>query len=397
MFVSMSSNPPVKRDAPLRVGYAVAWNRDPKTTWSHIPWSLRQAFLRQSGTRLSDIPLTMSSWRKTVLKAWHIARYQGRWMSGWGHSPIVFRDHHASLLRSVSQTPLDVLLEIGDWGNAPLPSFVYQDYSYLHLEHDRAVQGYWSPHYDYHRDRMLRKRIDIQRRTIGRHAGIMTMSAWDARFMAESGLVHPDRIHVVPPGMNVEPVLPDPRDAEIEPNKEFRVIFVGRDRWRFVTSKAGDLVVDAVRTLQRGGRRVRLVIVGPTAVPGLERLPDWLTLVPNASFAQIQEELRRADVFCMPSRFEPFGMAFIEALGAGIPVIARNAFAMPEFIRHGDNGYLLSEHGTSDELASLIDATLGDMAMRARVIAQAPDVAAYYHWDRVAQDMHRIMKGATGL
>lgn len=391
----MSPTAAANPGSPLRVGYAVAWNRDPRTTWSHTPWSLRQALLRHAALNLTDIHLSMPSWRKLALKAWHITRYQGRWMSGWGHSPVAYRDHHASLLRSVANADLDVLLEIGDWGDAPLPSFVYQDYSYLHLEHDHARNGYWTPQYDYHSERMLRKRIDIQRRTIGTHRGIMTMSAWDARFMAASGLIDPDRIHVVPPGMNVDPMPLDPADADIDPSKEFRVVFVGRDPWRFIKPKAGDMVVEAVRKLHNGGRRIRLVIVGPAWLPMPDPLPSWLTLVPDASFDQVREELRQADVFCMPSRFEAFGMAFIEALGAGIPVIGRNAYAMPEFIKHGDNGYMLSEDGTIDELASLIDATLGNSAMRARVIAQAPAIAEYYTWDRAANDMYRIMRKAV--
>ncbi|MBU3741807.1 MAG: glycosyltransferase family 4 protein [Candidatus Kapabacteria bacterium] len=390
MFVAMPSATPARHNGPITLGYAVAWNRDPKTTWSHTPWSLREALRGHDGVQLEDIGLSMPSWLTLPLKVWHMTRYQGRWISGWGHSPKVYHHHHATLRRSAMRHRPDAILEIGDWGTASVPTFVYQDYSYLHLEEDTARNGYRTPQFDYHRERMLRARIDIQRRAIGGHAGIMSMSAWDADQLRRTGLVDPSRVHVVPPALNVS-VTPKHRLVEADASREHRVLFVGRDHWRFMTSKAGDVIIDAVAKLQQGSRRVRLVIVGPSRLPHMATLPPWITLMPEAPFDVVQQELQQADVFCMPSRFEAYGIAFIEALAAGVPVIGRNAFAMPEFIRHGDNGYLLSANGTADELATLIDAALDNVEMRARVIRQAPDVAAYYAWPRVARDMVDII------
>jgi len=390
MFVSMSSAPKDPSSAALRLAYAVAWNRDPRTTWSHTPWSLREAFLERSDTVVTDVHLTMPRWRKLMLKAWHVTRHQRRWISGWGHSPIVYRDYNASLRRQLDASTADAVLEIGDWGDAPVPSFVYQDYSYLHLEHDQARNGYWTPQFDYHSERMLRKRINVQRRTIGNHAGIMSMSAWDARQLIATGLVDAARVHVVPPAINVAPYA-QPNDQSGRPAGEQRILFVGRDPWRFVTVKAGDVLIDAVRRMRDGGRAARLVIVGPSWLPLPGDLPDWITLVPDATFDQVQHELRRADVLCMPSTFEAYGIAFLEALAAGVPVIGRDAFAMPEIIRHGDNGLLLSADGGALELAELLEQVLADSGFRDRAQAQAASVQEYYSWSRVANDMHRII------
>ncbi len=65
----------------------------------------------------------------------------------------------------------------------------------------------------------------------------------------------------------------------------------------------------------------------------------------------------------MPSRFEAFGIAFIEALAHGVPVIGRSAFAMPEIIRPGKNGALVHTDDPA-ELASAIMAVLDDPAVR---------------------------------
>lgn len=396
----MSSASKVPSSA-LRLAYAVAWNRDPRTTWSHTPWSLREALLQRQGTALTDVHLTMPTWRKLWLKGWHITRHQQRWISGWGHSPLVYRDYNASMRQQLSAATVDAVLEIGDWGDAQVPSFVYQDYSYLHLEEDVARNGYWTPQFDYHSERMLRKRIGLQRRTIGRHAGIMSMSAWDAQQLVSTGLVDPARVHVVPPAINVSaavqqrrPAQHDVRSEDTEATAERRVVFVGRDPWRFVTVKAGDVLIDAVRRVRDGGINARLVIVGPSWLPIPGDLPSWITLVPDATFRQVQQELERAAVLCMPSTFEAYGIAFLEALAAGIPVIGRNAFAMPEFIRHGDNGLLLSAAGGAQELAELLHQVLSDPTFQQRAQAQASSVRDRYSWDRVADDMVRII-GST--
>jgi len=50
--------------------------------------------------------------------------------------------------------------------------------------------------------------------------------------------------------------------------------------------------------------------------------------------------LRRADVFCMPGTAELQSIATMEAMAAGLPVIAANAMALPHLVHHGVNGYL---------------------------------------------------------
>jgi glycosyltransferase involved in cell wall biosynthesis len=50
--------------------------------------------------------------------------------------------------------------------------------------------------------------------------------------------------------------------------------------------------------------------------------------------------LRRGDVFCMPGTAELQSIATMEAMAAGLPVIAANAMALPHLVHHGVNGYL---------------------------------------------------------
>jgi glycosyltransferase involved in cell wall biosynthesis len=48
-----------------------------------------------------------------------------------------------------------------------------------------------------------------------------------------------------------------------------------------------------------------------------------------------------ANVLLLPSKAEGFGMAIVEAMSHGVPTIAVDSWAMPEIIRHGENGFLI--------------------------------------------------------
>jgi glycosyltransferase involved in cell wall biosynthesis len=93
----------------------------------------------------------------------------------------------------------------------------------------------------------------------------------------------------------------------------------------------------------------------------------------------------------MPSRFEGFGIALVEALSHGLPAIGRRAFAMPEIVRPGDNGDLVTSDDPT-ELADMVTRLLADDALFERVASQAAGVREYYSWDRAADDVIAVAK-----
>jgi glycosyltransferase involved in cell wall biosynthesis len=65
----------------------------------------------------------------------------------------------------------------------------------------------------------------------------------------------------------------------------------------------------------------------------------------------VETLLQHHDVFVLPSRREGFGLALVEAMAAGLPVVASNLQGPAEIITHGENG-LLFEPGNIDSLVS---------------------------------------------
>jgi glycosyltransferase involved in cell wall biosynthesis len=66
---------------------------------------------------------------------------------------------------------------------------------------------------------------------------------------------------------------------------------------------------------------------------------------------QIEEILAISDLFILPSDYESFGLAALEAMAAGVPVISTNAGGLPEININGKTGFL-SDVGNVKEMAA---------------------------------------------
>ena len=113
---------------------------------------------------------------------------------------------------------------------------------------------------------------------------------------------------------------------------------------------------------------VRIVGDGPespwlrtrSAALGLTRTVTFLGEVSRSALAA---EYARADCFCLPTVQEGFGLVFVEAMAAGLPVVAPRAAAVPEVVLDGLTGVLVSPR-QPDELAAALARLLLDDALR---------------------------------
>jgi glycosyltransferase involved in cell wall biosynthesis len=92
---------------------------------------------------------------------------------------------------------------------------------------------------------------------------------------------------------------------------------------------------------------------------------------------------RRAGIFCLPSVQEGFGIVFLEAMAAGLPIVATSAAAVPEVVPHGRAGALVPP-GDVPALAGALAELLDSPALRAAYGAYGREHVLRYDWDRVA-------------
>lgn len=100
----------------------------------------------------------------------------------------------------------------------------------------------------------------------------------------------------------------------------------------------------------------------------------------------------RADLFCLPSVQEGFGIVFLEAMAAGLPVVATTAAAIPEVVPHGEAG-LLAPPGDVPALAAALTTLLADPALRQRYGAFGREYVARFDWMRVAERFLDVTRG----
>ncbi|MGI9628374.1 MAG: glycosyltransferase family 4 protein, partial [Longimicrobiales bacterium] len=113
-----------------------------------------------------------------------------------------------------------------------------------------------------------------------------------------------------------------------------------------------------------------------------------------AGSRRMDEIYRSADVFCLASRFEPFGTSFVEAMAYELPCVGPNAWAVPEIIEHKRTG-LLFDPDSAASLAEALVRVLSDPTERLEMgKAGRERTLKRFTWPRIAD---KISAGLESL
>jgi N-acetyl-alpha-D-glucosaminyl L-malate synthase BshA len=138
--------------------------------------------------------------------------------------------------------------------------------------------------------------------------------------------------------------------------------------------KRVDRVVDVFARVA-AARPCRLLLVGDGPErPRIEARVRQLGLQEHVrlvgSSAHFEALLRECAAFVLPSETESFGLAALEALACGVPVVASDVGGLPEVVRHGETGFLLAPDDV-DGMAAAVLRALDDASLGARARADA--------------------------
>jgi glycosyltransferase involved in cell wall biosynthesis len=175
-----------------------------------------------------------------------------------------------------------------------------------------------------------------------------------------------ETVVVVPNGIAAPPAATDPPDRE---PGAMAVVAVGA----LIMQKGMDVLIEA--SVGASGWHVRIVGDGPH----LDQLRGHAaTTGASAELIGWSEEpmaeIRAADVFCLPSRWESFGYVVLEAMAIGRPVVGSDVDAVPELVQDGVTGVLVPAEDPA-ALRAALDALAADPARR-RALGQAATVRA---------------------
>ena len=176
--------------------------------------------------------------------------------------------------------------------------------------------------------------------------------------------------------------------------------------------KGSDTLMAAVAALSRSagrsggrsGRRPVLAVVGGhsfqdyreyrdrvlASLPGLGlRLDDDVVLLGTVPDAELPGWYAAADVLAFPSTKEGWGLAVLEAMSAGLPVVASDLPVFREYLRPGQDALMVPVDNAA-ALAAALSAVLDDAALAGRLRTAGYQVSARFTWDRTAAEHQRI-------
>ncbi|WP_152396964.1 glycosyltransferase family 4 protein [Paenibacillus guangzhouensis] len=118
-----------------------------------------------------------------------------------------------------------------------------------------------------------------------------------------------------------------------------------------------------------------------------KRIPQHVRFVPYVPYDQIARWFNISDVVVVPSsRNEAFGLVNVEAMAAGVPVIAANAGGIREIVQHGVTGYLANPPQLAKELVNCIVPVLRDPALQLRLgLGGVYRTQQYFTWKHTAE------------
>ncbi len=217
---------------------------------------------------------------------------------------------------------------------------------------------------------------------------VIVPSSYSAAQAARAYGLEAGRISVVPEGIDLGPwnALHDDPPARDDPRPT--ILSVARQYPR----KNTRTLLDAIPRVAGVIADVRLRVVG--GGPELHRLRErarclgiaerveFLGAVPERE--AVRAEYFRADCFCLPSLQEGFGIVFLEAMAAGLPVVAARVAAVPEVVVDGETGLLVDDPRDPRALAHALLRVL-ESPERARDLGRAGrDRARWFGHARMA-------------
>jgi glycosyltransferase involved in cell wall biosynthesis len=140
---------------------------------------------------------------------------------------------------------------------------------------------------------------------------------------------------------------------------------------RFEPVKGLTSLLEAAGALRLRHPELRIELAGSgTCEPRLRSVAARLGLAESVSFLGWREDVasvhRRWQIFVQPSMHEGFGLAALEAMASGLPVVASATGGLPELVEDGDTGFLVPV-GDVDTLADRLGRLLEDEALRLRM------------------------------
>lgn len=252
-----------------------------------------------------------------------------------------------------------------------------------------------------HMTKRLRIRLvdPLYRLVFQRAAVVQAISHFLADFARERGAT--GKIVVVPNGVSPEQFMKSHNaDDLLELGKTLGAKHTTRymvTTSRLVPKNAVDILVMALKYIPPA---IELVVVGDgpdramlTRLAKSEGVLSRVHFVGHKPLEEVSRYLAIAEVFARPSRSEGLGSSFLEAMAAGVPIVATRVGGIADFLRHGETGLECMVNDPKDTAAKIM-LLFEDSHLREHIVAQGRVlVVEAYTWDHIVEGMKHEVFG----
>lgn len=252
-----------------------------------------------------------------------------------------------------------------------LGHFIYTDHTNLNNLNYKLINQ---------QEYLASKSFRLKEREIYQEASsIFVMSENIRRSLIEQYGISPEKTHLVFAGATTGQQTVSNR----EKFKRKNIVFAGKD-W---SRKGGPLLLEAFKKIKIQIPDATLTIIGSNPKTQLDGV-IVRGVVPKSDVVKAFQE---ATVFCLPTKREPFGMVFIEAMFNRLPVVCTTCGATPDLIENGKNGFLIPFQ--SEALAEKLCILLENPQMAEQFAEEGfKKASTIYTWDNVGERMAAVIR-----
>lgn len=371
--------------------YTGKYGRDPldPRVWSSSSQFFFTA-LREQGMLHRAIGIDLPAWKRTIYLARNCHFGRKRWRLAFLSDPRYRKALTGEVARQLSEADRKhPILQIGAMYNV------------------RAVVGKDTPCYSYHDGNLaellrspdapkglgaktVERGLAYEARVYQDMDKIFTMSEYLRQSFIRDFGVAADKLVNIGAGINLARIPEDGPDKHYD---SLQILFIGIDFAR----KGGWQLLEAFRRVRQKMPQAALHLVGPRALSIPPHFQEGVVLhgflnkrIPHQA-AALERLFDQCCLFVMPSLYEPFGIAPLEAMAHRIPCVVTDGWALRETVTHGVTGALVRSPDV-DALESQLLAMLSDSkALCTMGEAAYKFVSERYTWEHVVNRLRAAL------
>ena len=245
-----------------------------------------------------------------------------------------------------------------------------------------------------------RRLHEVERRVLEKCLYACYASDWAAAAALEPYGRHLEKkIKVVPFGANMEVPRKVPDiEALIAARAKiptWNLLFIGR----YWESKGGPIALSAAEELHKRGVSVRLDVVGcrpPESVPDFVRVHGFISKKTAEGQKFIDGLFKESHLLIVPTRFEAYGLVFVEASSYGVPSLASAVGGVTTIVRNGANGQTFDLNAPPSDFADFAERLFKDRpAYEALCRSSFREYESRLNWTRFGETIRDLVYSAV--